>query len=261
MQSCNVVIIGSGNVAEAFARSIAKCDGVALRQVFARNKERGEKLAQLYHTEWTCDIKNIAKADFYIIAVSDRSVAEVAQSLVVDSSAIIAHTAGSIAMEAIPERNGRRGIIYPLQSFTAGREITLDDVPLFIEADSEESNQRLSALASKLSSRIEYATSERRRTIHLAGVFVNNFVNHLYALGGDIIEREGLSFDILRPLIAETASKAIASGDPRSVQTGPAIRGDKEVCQRQLSLLDSDKLKQQIYKSITDSIWETSKRI
>jgi predicted short-subunit dehydrogenase-like oxidoreductase (DUF2520 family) len=164
-------------------------------------------------------------------------------------------------MEAIPERNGRRGIIYPLQSFTAGREITLDDVPLFIEADSQESNQQLSALALKLSTRIEYATSERRRTIHLAGVFVNNFVNHLYALGGDIIEREGLSFDILRPLIAETASKAIASGDPRSVQTGPAIRGDKEVCQRHLSLLESDELKQQIYKSITDSIWETSKRI
>lgn len=256
-----MVIIGSGNVAEAFARSLSKCNGVVLRQIYARNPERGKALSHLSGAEWCCDIKNLAKADVYIIAVSDRAVAEVAASLIVDDEAIIAHTAGSVAIDAIPERMGRRGIIYPLQSFTAGRAITLDEVPLFIEADSDSTRESLEWLASKISRRVEYATSERRRTIHLAGVFVNNFVNHLYAIGGKVLEREGLGFDILKPLIAETAAKAIASNDPLSVQTGPAVRGDKEVCQRHLEMLLDDELKQQIYKSITESIWETSKRI
>jgi hypothetical protein len=108
---------------------------------------------------------------------------------------------------------------------------------------------------------VEYADSERRKKIHLAGVFVNNFTNHLYGIATEIVESEDLSFDVLRPIISETASKAIAVGDPDVVQTGPAIRGDRVVTDRHIEMLRGDKVKQQIYKDITESIWETSKRI
>jgi predicted short-subunit dehydrogenase-like oxidoreductase (DUF2520 family) len=164
-------------------------------------------------------------------------------------------------MSVIPRRKGGRGIIYPLESFTSGREVNLADVPLFVEGDNEEVSERLMNVASLISSRVEYADSERRRTIHLAGVFVNNFVNHLYAMGGDILDRENLDFDMLKPLITETASKALATNDPRVVQTGPAVRGDMEVTERHMAMLEDDECKQQIYKLITQSIWETSKKI
>ena len=108
---------------------------------------------------------------------------------------------------------------------------------------------------------MEYADSQRRGKIHLAGVFVNNFTNHLYGVATDIVNDEGLSFDVLRPIISETASKAIASGDPYAVQTGPAIRGDRAVTDKHLHILEDDAIKKQIYNDITDSIWETSKRI
>ena len=108
---------------------------------------------------------------------------------------------------------------------------------------------------------VEYADSERRRTIHLAGVFVNNFTNHLYALGREIVAEEGLDFEVLRPLIAETAAKALDSGNPAAVQTGPARRGDREVIERHLAILGKESTKGKIYNEITSSIWETSKRI
>jgi predicted short-subunit dehydrogenase-like oxidoreductase (DUF2520 family) len=202
----------------------------------------------------------LAKADLYIISVSDRAVERVAHDYNFPEEAIVVHTAGSVAMDVIP-RPGRRGILYPFQSFSAGRIIRLRDVPIFVESDNEIVAKFLTRFAQLMSSRVEYADSQRRGKIHLAGVFVNNFTNHLYGVATDIVSQEGLSFDVLRPIISETASKAIASGDPFAVQTGPAIRGDKAVTDKHLKILVEDESKRQIYNDITESIWETSKRI
>jgi predicted short-subunit dehydrogenase-like oxidoreductase (DUF2520 family) len=139
--------------------------------------------------------------------------------------------------------------------------IRLDDVPLFIEADSAETKERLMSLAQAISSQVEYADSARRKRIHLAGVLVNNFVNHLYSLGAEVVEDEGLSFDVLKPLIMETAEKATDSDDPTLVQTGPAVRGDRVVTAEHLEMLSRDVAKQRIYKDLTESIWETSKKM
>ena len=111
-----------------------------------------------------------------------------------------------------------------------------------------------------LSTQVDYADSDRRRVIHLAGVVVNNFPNHLYGIGAKIVEREGMSFDVLKPLIIETAAKAAAVSSPDDVQTRPAVRDDRSVCAAHEAMLAADPLRQKIYKDITESIWETSKR-
>lgn len=255
-----VVIIGSGNVAEAFARTLANVPNINLRQIMARNMERCVAVANIGHCSWSMDPTELADADIYIISVSDRAVEEVAREFKFPENALVVHTAGSVPMSAI-NRPGRRGILYPFQSFSAGRAIRLSDVPIFVEADNEEVTEKLTTFASLISSRVEYADSERRSKIHLAGVFVNNFTNHLYGLATEIVDDEGLSFDVLRPIISETANKAIASGDPFAVQTGPAVRGDKAITDKHLKALRGEETKQKIYKDITESIWETSKRI
>lgn len=255
-----VVIIGSGNVAEAFARTLADTPNVLLRQIIARNRERCEHVASIGRCAWSIDPSELAEADIYIIAVSDRAVESVARDYTFPESAIVVHTAGSVAMSAIP-RPGKRGILYPFQSFSAGRIIRLRDVPIFVEGDNEEVVMYLARFAHNISSRVEYADSKRRSKIHLAGVFVNNFTNHLYGIATEIVGEEELSFDVLRPIISETANKAIASGDPFAVQTGPAIRGDKAVTDKHLTILEDDDTKRQIYNDITESIWETSKRM
>lgn len=259
-QPIRVVVIGSGNVAEAFARTLADTPNVELRQVVARNAERCKAVAEIGRCSWSTDPAQLVDAELYIISVSDRAVEGVARSYNFPERAIVVHTAGSVAMSAIP-RPKKRGILYPFQSFSAGRGITLKDVPLFVEADNKAVAEFLTQFARRISSRVEYADSVRRAQIHLAGVFVNNFTNHLYGVASDILAKEGLTFDVLRPIIAETANKAIDSGNPFAVQTGPAIRGDKTITEKHLDLLDNDALKQQIYKDITESIWETSKKI
>ena len=257
----SAVIVGSGNVAEAFARTLAANDRVLLKQIFARNEERGSHIAALADTAWTRSEEELAEADIYIISVSDRAVEEVAHKLPFAKGSIVVHTAGSVPMSVLPNEGVSRGILYAFQSFTAGRQLSLSKVPIFIEAEDEATKQRLAEFAHLISECVAEADSERRRSIHLAGVFVNNFTNQLYALGGDIMRDAGLSYDMLKPLIEETAAKAIATNDVREVQTGPAVRGDKAVCNKHLEMLVGDEQMQKIYRDITESIWETSKKI
>ncbi len=257
----SVVVVGSGNVAEAFVASLAANQDVVVRQVFARNEVRGRMLADMANSVWTCTPQELLAADIYIISVSDRAIEEVAHSLPFKQGAIVVHTAGSVPMSVLPSNGVHRGIVYAFQSFSAGRHISLGGVPIFIEAEDDYTKAKLTEFAQLISNRVADADSECRRSIHLAGVFVNNFTNHLYALGADIMEQANLSFDMLKPLIEETAMKAIAGHNPREVQTGPAARGDKAVCDRHVEMLSSDKTMQKIYKSITESIWETSKKI
>lgn len=259
-KNVRVVVVGSGNVAESFATTLIASRGTELRQIFARNPMRGAEIAAMTSTAWTDDPTRLAEADIYIIAVSDKAIAEVAASLPFPDDAIVVHTAGSVALQALPSRLRNRGILYALQSFTAGRRIDLAHVPIFIEAENDVVRERLFAFARMLSTRVDYADSERRRVIHLAGVMANNFPNHLYGIAARIVEREGMSFDILRPIIMETAEKAVASQSPDMVQTGPAVRGDMKVCSEHARMLEGDPLRQKIYNDITESIWETSKR-
>lgn len=258
-QPLSVVVVGSGNVAEAVARAVADTWALELKQVVARNARRAAEIAELCRTEWCDDLTQSEDADFYIIAVSDRAVEQVASQLHRSEGSIVVHTAGSVEMEALGE--GTRGVLYPFQTFTAGRKVDFSDVPLFVEGCTEEVAQRIECLAQALSRRVYRANSARRREIHLAGVLACNFVNALYSMAADhISSTESLPFDVLRPLIIETARKAAEADHPRNVQTGPAVRGDFAVAERHEKMLD-DAQKRDVYKLLTDYIWQTSKKI
>ena len=218
------VIIGSGNLAEALARAVAKSE-LELVQIFARNAERARIVAELAATGWETRPEMLRKdADIYLIAVSDRAVAEVAATLPIPEEAAVAHTAGSVPVTAIPERFARRAVFYPMQTFTRGREADFSVIPVFLEAPSPELRPELEAFARKLSGTVIWADSAQRCKVHLAAVFACNFANHMYAVGERIVRGAGLDFDVLKPLIAETAAKACDARSPLDVQTGPAVR-------------------------------------
>ncbi len=256
----SVVIIGSGNVAEAFAREFS-AHGFALRQIFARNTGRGSKIARLAGCEWCDNPDRIAVADLYLVAVSDSAITPLLSSLPLPEMAVVAHTAGSQPLEAIPEHFARRAVIYPLQTFTAGRKVDFHEIPLFVEAANEELLAEVKAFAGQLSNRVIEADSQMRSQAHLAGVVVCNFVNHLYAMGSELMQEAGLSFSTLIPLIAETARKAVESGNPSTVQTGPAKRNDQVTIERHIAMLAEKPELQEIYEKLSQNIWkETSKR-
>lgn len=256
----SVVIIGSGNVAEGFARALHQ-RGVEVRQIFARNPERGRKVARIAACEWSNEPSCIAKADLYLVAVSDSAITPLLSSLPLPEEAVVAHTAGSQPLDAIPSRFANRAVLYPLQTFTAGREVDFSEIPLFVEAANEALLADVNSFAKQLSGTVIESDSQIRSQAHLAGVVVCNFVNHLYAVGDDIMQGAGLPFSTLAPLIAETARKAIESGDPSAVQTGPAKRNDMVTIERHLGMLADRPELQEIYKKLSQNIWkETSKR-
>ncbi len=255
----DVVVIGSGNVAESLARALAE-SGVHLVQLWARNGARAAEIAALAGCGWADRPEELAPADLYLLAVSDRAVAEVAGALPFPEGAAVAHTAGSVSLEALPAKLVRRAVFYPLQTFTRGRRVDWSEVPIFIEASTPALQGELESFAGRLSRRVLRADSALRARLHLAAVFVCNFVNGMYAAGEGLMNGAGLDFDLLKPLIAETAAKALDAASPAAVQTGPAVRGDVPTQERHAAMLDDDLLRT-IYNLISQRIWETSRRI
>lgn len=258
-----ITIIGSGNVAAALARAVSDSPFLSLCEVCARSATRGQELAKACGTTWVARPEDVAEADIYVIAVSDSAIGEVAGRLALKPGAVVAHTSGGLSIDALAPGIKDRAVLYPLQTFSAGRDVSMRDVPLFIEYSTPLAADAVSRLAASISEKVMEADSGARNRLHIAAVLAGNFSNHLYHLASQLLEESGTDLSILAPLIRETAEKAIESGSPAAVQTGPAARGDEVTLQRHLHLLEQrgDANMIEIYKLLSKSIWETSKRI
>lgn len=231
----SVVILGTGNLAMHLFRAFLKSTRAQVVQVVGRNPESLRSFSA--HVATASDYAFIKDADVYLIAVKDDAINEVSHHLD-GKKGVVVHTSGAIGMDALAPEN--RGVFYPLQTFTKGKHIDFEKVPICIEAKEEQSLTLLTSLAHALSPNVHEVDSDQRKKLHLAAVFVNNFTNHLYGIGEEICMKEGLPFDLLKPLILETAEK-IQSMSPKEAQTGPARRNDQKSMQDHLKLLDNDK--------------------
>ncbi len=254
-----VIIIGSGNVVQhliqAFQNKIVLDSQIELVQVFARNKK---SLAHLLDSNRiTSDYTQLQVADVYIIAVSDDAIAEVSAQLPFENKFVV-HTSGTVALEALNNKN-RKGVFYPLQTFSKNKEVDFKNIPICLEAENETDLQLLKNLAHSISNSVYEISSEQRKALHVSAVFVNNFVNHLYQMGSDICEENQIPFDILKPLIQETANK-IVTLSPQDAQTGPAKRNDLKTIEAHEQFL-TDKNQATIYTILTQSIQNNGKKL
>jgi predicted short-subunit dehydrogenase-like oxidoreductase (DUF2520 family) len=147
----------------------------------------------------------------------------------------------------------RCGVLYPMQTFSMDREVDFREIPLFIEASDAASLQQIRALADSISQHVYELSTADRKYLHLAAVFACNFANHCYTLAADVLQKKGLPFDVMLPLVDETARK-VHELHPKDAQTGPAARGDQNVMQAQASLLDGKA--KEIYELLSQSIQE-----
>lgn len=240
-----VTLIGTGNVASHLNNVFERSDEVSVNQMLSSRGNLSSKIDR--------QVNDNQESDIYIIAVADDAIAAVSHSLS-NSSKIIAHTSGSVSMSALP-KGTRRGVFYPLQTFSKERKVDFQDIPICIEVEKKEDLKLLEKLAVTISGSVHKVNSEQRKSLHLAAVFVNNFTNHLYHIGNKICELNELSFDVLKPLIAETANK-ISSLPPIDAQTGPAKRADHKTITNQIDQLKNQNHKE-IYKVLTASILNT----
>ena len=220
-------------------------------QVAGRNSHGLEYFTK--HTSIRVGIEDLAEADIYLIAVSDDAIQDLAERLAGENR-FLAHTSGSTALNKMP-KIGKRGVFYPLQTFSKDAELDFQEIPLCLEAENENDYLLLEKLGGNISNNVLRVNSDQRLQLHMAAVFVNNFTNHLFHIGQELCEEKGLSFDLLHPLIRETMRK-IENNDPLQVQTGPARRGDTTTMQKQLDNL-KNKTHKDIYKLISESIHST----
>lgn len=252
-----IAILGSGNVATHLAKAL-KAKGEKVVQIFSPNLENAKLLAEKIETNFTNNIGEIdLNADLYIIAVKDDAIETIAKALK-NVNGIVVHTSGTTDLNVLSDQVKNAGVFYPLQTFSKDREIVFDKVPLCIEAENKSHLVILANLADKLSNQVYQLNSQKRKVLHLAAVFASNFPNHLYNLANQILEKNDLDFNIIRPLIAETADK-IQNYLPENVQTGPAIRGDESTINKHLRMLTDLPDLQNIYQTISDSIKITYK--
>jgi predicted short-subunit dehydrogenase-like oxidoreductase (DUF2520 family) len=133
----------------------------------------------------------------------------------------------------------RKAGFYPLQSFSPQHDVAWRFIPLIITTPDETIWNLLDEIASSISSSVYRMTEAQKAILHVAAVFANNFSNHMLTLAESICKENQLPFEILKPLILETFSKAILAG-PSSSQTGPAVRGDQKTIEKHLALLKED---------------------
>lgn len=264
-----ISVIGSGNVATHLGNAFYRA-GHHVAEVFSRSREHAALLAERVGARAVTDLADLSgDLDLCLIAIKDDAISGVLSALkpaLELSGGILAHTAGSIPLEILKGNARNCGVFYPFQTFSKFREPDFRELPFCIEANNRETFQLLEGLAKGIGGKPYGIDSEQRKTLHLAAVFAANFSNHLYVVAEEMLKEKQLPFDIIRPLIKETAEKVMQSS-PFEAQTGPALRGDLDVLESHLSLLgDYPGLKQiyglrEIYKLLTESIFRQHRNL
>ena len=251
-----VTIIGTGKVALHLGKRFVE-KGIHIQQIIGRDANKTAWLASILNTGLETNYHRIkTDSDIYIIAINDAAIPSVASQLsqILDNQLVV-HTSGSIPSTALQPYFKNFGAFYPLQTFSLESQPDFDNIPIFINATPPQYLDILKDLGKKISNKIYELEDEKRIVLHIAAVFVNNFTNQLYKMAYDILEKENLSFDVLKPLIQETVNK-IHHYAPSDMQTGPAKRGDLITIEKHLNYLNKNTPPQyfELYKMFTELI-------
>ncbi|WP_417290137.1 Rossmann-like and DUF2520 domain-containing protein [Corallibacter sp.] len=250
----SVNILGAGNVATHLFKAFQKSEHISVNQWYNRDIS---KISTYKNEVSTIDnISQLEEADIYIIAVSDDAISKLSQSLT-NKNQLVVHTSGSVSVYDL-DKTLRRGVFYPLQTFSKTASVDFSNVPFCIETIDKQDLELLKNLADSIGSQWYKISTEQRQTLHLSAVFVNNFTNQLYRIAHEISDIQNINFDILKPLILETANK-VQHMSPYMAQTGPAMRNDKKTIKKHLKSLENEQHKA-IYKLLTESIKKTHGR-
>lgn len=249
-----IVLIGAGNLATNLGKAL-QAAGNDIIQVYSRTMESASTLATIAGAAPTTDIDNInPNADLYVLSVKDSVLGELIPKVCKGKeSKIFAHTAGSMPMDVFQGMALHYGVMYPMQSFSKNKEVDFKEIPCFVEGNDDYSTKCITDVCKEISDHVTYLSSEDRIYLHLSAVFACNFVNHCYDIASDILSKHNIPFDVLLPLIDETAHK-VHTMSPHEAQTGPAVRYDENVIRKQSALLRDNPLVKDLYERFSLNI-------
>jgi predicted short-subunit dehydrogenase-like oxidoreductase (DUF2520 family) len=263
----DIAILGTGNLAWHLARAIQK-NGHEVVNVYARNLKKAENFANMLYEVRFQDHLDFREstAKIFFLCVSDDAILDLSENILMPQNAVLVHCSGNKSLSELEESTiynndsiFHSGVFYPLMTFTKGKELDFSNIPICIEAKEPKIENLLYNLAKDISKKVYSVSSEERKILHTAAVFSCNFVNHLWALSKEILESENLDFEILKPIIFETYTKAMNANHPADAQTGPAIRRDETTLKDQKKYLADDEDLQKVYSALTESIQDWHK--
>ncbi|MHA7131538.1 Rossmann-like and DUF2520 domain-containing protein [Algoriphagus namhaensis] len=250
-----IAILGAGNVAWHLAPAL-EAAGHELVEVYSRSRVGAEQICgRLYAAEIRDDLDfSDSKAQLFIISVTDGAIAQLADEIILPEGAILIHTSGAVPLTVLNYSSATyTGVFYPLQSFTKGVDMDLSEVPFLIESDDQQVVRQLRLVAKSLRAPSYAVRSKDRLAIHVAAVFASNFTNHMLRISEEIMQRQGLDFEMLKPLVIESISKSLEIG-AKKAQTGPAIREDYETLEEHHQFLNYNEEIAAIYRLISQDI-------
>ena len=252
-----IILIGAGNLATNLGKALKKA-GHDICQVYSRTMASASALAKTLSCEATDDLRQVRNdAEVYILSIKDSALADVAANLCRGrEEAVFLHTAGSMPMDIFGGMACHYGVLYPMQTFSKTREVDFSIIPTFIEYNDDRAGQAVRTLAGSITRRVYPLASADSKYLHLSAVWACNFVNHCYDIASELLASHGIPFDVMLPLIDETARK-VHSLSPHEAQTGPAVRYDENVINAQTQLMVKAPLLQQIYRLLSAHIHET----
>lgn len=249
-----IVAIGAGNIAHHLIPHLYK-QGHEILQVGSRSIKSAKLLSKKVKAEAINSISTVsADADLYLMMVPDDQIRYLSDKITFSLSKkqMICHCSGSIGSDAL-DKHINYGVFYPLQSFSRKIKLDYTQIPFFITGNNRFTSNNLKSLAKEFSSKVKIVSDDQRGDLHIAAVFVNNFVNYILGVASDISKTQKVDFRHLHPLINETIHKAL-NHDPNSVQTGPAKRNDKRVLKEHIEKLSKTPDIQKVYKTLSQAI-------
>ena len=242
-----IVLIGAGNLAFHFYKKLTNCNEVKVIQWYSRSLQKIDFAKK--QTEVIDQFSQIKSADLYLICVSDDAIGSMCKKI--NTTNLVVHCAGGVSIDQL-EGTLRKGVFYPLQTFSKDQDLSFDQLPFCIETTDPKDQILLSNLAKAMGGIPHKINSETRTQMHIIAVLINNFGNHLLHLGSKLLKEHDISFKIFHPLIEETYQKALKSG-PENTQTGPAIRDDQKTIEKHVGLISDENIKK-LYLNLTSSI-------
>lgn len=247
-----IVLIGSGNIATHLAKSFF-ARGHDIRQVYSKTSANANALADVVHASSISTFEDIkTDADLYVVAVRDEAISEITHALPKSLKGMVVHTSGATDLHVLSKFQ-KYGVIYPPQSINKNVPTDLSMIPFGIEGNDDATIDLLMELMSTISPKSFVCKSDQRLALHISAVLVNNFPNALYQMAFDILKQQNLSFDLLKPIILDTANK-VQSHMPKDVQTGPAVRNDMATINKHLHFLSHSEEQRKIYQYLSNFI-------
>jgi predicted short-subunit dehydrogenase-like oxidoreductase (DUF2520 family) len=244
------MVVGAGPVGTGLAGKLLR-SGVPVLGILGRDAEAAERAGGIagvraWAEKHPCDLR---MAEVFVLAVPDRQLAGVAETLVASNKLgphhMLLHTSGAYAATELfaAVRGQVRGVgtLHPLVSL-ADREhaiARLDRVAFAVEGDA--AARALAARLVKLMGGRPLTPAANQMALYHAGaVFGSNMVVALAGVAARVLIAAGVAETDALPALVPLLRSAVANlgdlGLPAAL-TGPVARGDHETVVRHLAVL------------------------